>query len=287
MPTTPSPLRYPGGKTALFKLASPLLEWNGLRKTTYAEPFAGGGGLALSLLFEGVVRRIVLNDIDPGIYALWDAMLSRTDDLTKLVTDTPVTMDEWYRQRETYRAMKDEPSLELAFATLFLNRTNRSGVIKGGVIGGMSQTGEYKLDCRFPKDVIIEKIERIARYKRSISVMRQDGQDFLRGMAERTDRVVHFIDPPYFGKGSGLYTNFYTADDHAALANVVRSLEQPWVLTYDLVPEIESLYEGFAQYAFDLNYTAAVKRVGTELMVTSAGISVAGIPQLRTSSAVA
>ncbi|MFP1602476.1 DNA adenine methylase [Microbacterium sp. 2216-1] len=285
MPITPSPLRYPGGKTALFKLASPLLEWNGLRKTTYAEPFAGGGGLALSLLFEGVVRRIVLNDIDPGIYSLWDAMLNETDELVRLVSDTPVTMDEWYTQRETYRAMKDEPSLELAFATLFLNRTNRSGVIKGGVIGGIDQTGNYKLDCRFPKDVIVDKIERIARYKRSISIMREDGKDFLRGMSERSDRVVHFIDPPYYGKGSGLYTNFYTPTDHAELATVVRGLEQPWVLTYDLVPQIQELYEGYPQYAFDLNYTAAVKRVGTELMVTSPDISVAGIPQLRTASA--
>ncbi|MDD7929880.1 DNA adenine methylase [Microbacterium thalli] len=285
MPSTPSPLRYPGGKTALFRLAQPLLMDNGLRKTTYAEPFAGGGGLALSLLFEGVVRRIVLNDIDPGIYSLWDAMLNRTDELVRLVDDTPITMDEWFAQRENYRAMKDEPSLELAFATLFLNRTNRSGVIKGGVIGGMSQEGDYKLDCRFQKEVIIEKIERIARYKRSISITREDGQDFLRGMAERTDRVVHFIDPPYFGKGSGLYTNFYTAEDHAALATVVRGLEQPWVLTYDLVPQIESLYEGFPQYSFDLNYTAAVKRVGTELMVTSRGISIAGIPQLRSNTA--
>ncbi|SMH34225.1 DNA adenine methylase [Rathayibacter oskolensis] len=284
MPSTPSPLRYPGGKTALFKLAEPLLEWNGLRKTTYAEPFAGGGGLALSLLFEGMVRRIVLNDIDPGIYSLWDAMLNRTDALTQLVTRTPITMDEWYRQREIYRAMKDVPSLELAFATLFLNRTNRSGVIKGGVIGGLEQKGEYKLDCRFQKPIIVEKIERIARYKRSISIARSDGQDFLRGMSHRTDRVVYFIDPPYFGKGSGLYTNFYTDEDHAALSNVVRGLGQPWVLTYDLVPQIQDLYAGFPQYAFDLNYTAAVKRVGTELMVTSQGISVAGIPQLRTTA---
>ena len=281
MPTTPSPLRYPGGKTALYKVADPLLDWNGLRKSTYAEPFAGGGGLALSLLFEGAVRRIVLNDIDPGIYSLWDAMLNRSDELIALIAEKPVTMDEWYRQRSLYRQSDGEPSLELGFATLFLNRTNRSGVIKGGVIGGMNQTGSYKLDCRFDKQVLTEKIERIAKYRRSISISRLDGQEFLKGMAERSERVVHFIDPPYFGKGSGLYTNFYSSDDHASLASVVRELEQPWVLTYDLVAEIQTLYAGFPQYAFDLNYTAATKRVGTELMVTSPGMSVAGIPQLR------
>lgn len=281
MPITPSPLRYPGGKTALFKLAEPLLEWNGLRKTTYAEPFAGGGGLALSLLFEGVVRRIVLNDIDPGIYSLWHAILNDTDELIRRIRDTPITMDEWYRQREIYRSTNGEISLDLAFATLFLNRTNRSGVIKGGVIGGKAQAGDYKLDCRFSKKNTIEKIERITRYKRHISISREDGQKFLMGMATREDRIVYFIDPPYYGKGSGLYTNFYRAEDHADLAATVRKLEQPWILTYDLAPQIQHLYQGFPQYAFDLNYTAAIKRVGTELMVTSPHISVAGISQLR------
>ncbi|TSI18867.1 DNA adenine methylase [Brevibacterium aurantiacum] len=281
MPITPSPLRYPGGKTALFKLAEPLLEWNGLRKTTYAEPFAGGGGLALSLLFEGVVRRIVLNDIDPGIYSLWHAILNDTDELIRRIRDTPITMDEWYRQREIYRSTNGEISLDLAFATLFLNRTNRSGVIKGGVIGGKAQAGDYKLDCRFSKKNTIEKIERITRYKRHISITREDGQKFLMGMATREDRIVYFIDPPYYGKGSGLYTNFYRPEDHADLAATVRKLEQPWILTYDLAPQIQELYQGFPQYAFDLNYTAAIKRVGTELMVTSPNISVAGISQLR------
>ncbi|SMY00455.1 DNA adenine methylase [Brevibacterium iodinum ATCC 49514] len=281
MPITPSPLRYPGGKTALFKLAEPLLEWNGLRKTTYAEPFAGGGGLALSLLFEGVVRRIVLNDIDPGIYSLWHTILNDTDELIRRIRDTPITMDEWYRQREIYRSTNGEVSLDLAFATLFLNRTNRSGVIKGGVIGGKAQAGDYKLDCRFSKKNTIEKIERITRYKRCISITREDGQKFLKGMSICEDRIVYFIDPPYYGKGSGLYTNFYQPEDHAALAATVRELEQPWILTYDLAPQIQQLYLGLPQYAFDLNYTAAIKRVGTELMVTSPDISVAGISQLR------
>lgn len=281
MNLTPSPLRYPGGKTALRGLAEHLLQINGLKKTTYVEAFAGGGGLALSLLFDGVVRRIVLNDLDPGIYSLWRAMLEQTDDLIRLIRTTPVTMDEWYRQREFYRSNEGHLSLELAFATLFLNRTNRSGVIKGGVIGGYAQTGDYKLDCRYSADTLAEKVERVSRYRSSITVTNDDAADFLSGMSGRTDRLVHFIDPPYFQKGSGLYTNFYTPGDHASLSRVITNIEQPWVLTYDRAPEISALYADFAQYEFDLNYSAARKRVGTELMVTSPGITTLGIDRLR------
>jgi DNA adenine methylase len=281
MPVTPSPLRYPGGKTALFKLADSLLKKNSLGKSTYAEPFAGGGGLALSLLFEGTVRRIVLNDIDAGIYSFWDAVLNHNDRFVHLVENTPVTMTEWHRQRDVYRTAGQQPSLELGFATFFLNRTNRSGVIKGGVIGGLEQSGNYLLDCRYPTASLVDKIRRIARYRNSISIHQEDGLDFLTGMSGRDDRIVYFIDPPYFRKGSGLYTNFYTPDDHSALANAVSKLEQPWVLTYDFTPEIRELYPQFAQYSFDLNYSASVKRVGTELLVTSPGISTDGLPQLR------
>ncbi|WP_449408013.1 DNA adenine methylase [Microbacterium maritypicum] len=282
MNLTPSPLRYPGGKTALRGLAEHLLQINGLRKTTYVEAFAGGGGLALSLLFDGVVRRVVLNDLDPGIYSLWRAMLEQTESLVRLIRETPVTMDEWYAQREFYRSYDGEPSLELGFATLFLNRTNRSGVIKGGVIGGYAQTGDYKLDCRYPADALAEKVERIARYRSSITITNDDAADFLTAMNGRSERLVHFIDPPYFQKGSGLYTNFYTPDDHTALSHVITSIDQPWVLTYDRAPEISNLYAGFDQYEFDLNYSAARKRVGTELMVTSPGITTLGIDRLRT-----
>jgi len=281
MVTTPSPLRYPGGKTALFGLSESLLRNNGLTKTTYAEPFAGGGGLALSLLFEGVVRRIVLNDIDAGIHSFWDSVLNRTDDMIRLIEETPVTIEEWHRQKAIYAESGSVGSLELGFATFFLNRTNRSGVVKGGVIGGLSQEGDYLVDCRFNKEALTEKIQRIARYRNSISLERADGEDFLKGMSSRSDRVVYFIDPPYFRKGSGLYTNFYAPKDHASLASTISELEQPWVLTYDFTKEIQALYPQYPQYTFELNYSAAVKRIGTELMVTSPDISTAGLERLR------
>ena len=267
MPVTPSPLRYPGGKSALFELTSELLRENRLTKRTYAEPFAGGAGLALRLLFEGAARRIVLNDLDSGIYSFWDAVLNNTEQFIDTMRSTPVTVDEWIHQRHIHRS-STTPSFELAFATFFLNRTNRSGVIKGGVIGGLDQKGAYKIGCRYNIDDLADKITRIGRYRDDIELRQLDGEVFLREIDTRK-RVMFFIDPPYYLKGSGLYTNFYVPADHQRLASTIHELDNPWILTYDNTPEITRLYPHHYQHSFDLNYSVGVKRIGTELMVTS------------------
>ena len=160
MTRTASPLRYPGGKSALHNLVSDIIHANGLDGGHYAEPFAGGGGLAHSLLFEGIVREIHLNDIDPAIAAFWRAILEQNDELCAMIETTPVTIEQWHDQKKIYaRFFEQRDDLQLGFATLFLNRTNRSGIIKGaGVIGGLRQTGNYLLDCRFNKVDLIRKI---------------------------------------------------------------------------------------------------------------------------------
>lgn len=278
MPVTPSPLRYPGGKTSLLDLTVQVLKDNKLERCTYAEPFAGGGGLALSLLFEGHVRRIILNDLDPAIWSFWHSILNDTDEFVDLLSATPVTMDEWHRQREIHKSGNAANSLELGFSTFFLNRTNRSGVIKGGVIGGKEQKGNYGLDCRFPTDALIHKIRRISRYKESIELFNLDGEEFLNKVDGTRTKLLFFIDPPYFHKGAGLYTNFYTPADHASLASTITALEDRWVLTYDLTPEIQSLYADFDQYEFGINYSVSTKRVGTELFVPSSRIKISSSP---------
>ena len=145
-----SPLRYPGGKSSLNELMKEVLRHNSLRLCTYAEPFAGGCGLALRLMFEGMVSRVFLNDIDPAIWAFWDSVLNQTEQLAQRIEAAEVTVAEWHRQRDTFKAGLDAGSLGLGYAAFFLNRTNRSGIIKGGgIIGGLDQTGNYKIDCRF------------------------------------------------------------------------------------------------------------------------------------------
>lgn len=270
-----SPLRYPGGKSCLFELTSALLTHNDLTRGHYAEPFAGGCGLALSLLYAGHVAEISINDIDPSIWSFWHSALQRTDDLVQLITSTAITVDEWHRQREIHRAGDQGDHLALGFATFFLNRTNRSGVIKGGgMIGGVNQSGQYKLDCRFNADDLAKRVRRIARYRSRIHLTKLDAHDFLDNCRSLPARSLLFIDPPYYKKGPGLYTSFYRPNDHEALAERIGLIETPWLVTYDDVPETRALYNDHRQYSFDLQYSLNTKRTGTELLITDDHIEV-------------
>jgi DNA adenine methylase len=268
MPTTESPLRYPGGKTQLAPFVSDLLRENDLNRGVYAEPFAGGAGIALRLLFSGHVSEVWLNDIDPGIYSFWRMVLEQPDDLCELIWRTPVTIDQWHVQRKTMASTTDP--LQLAFATLFLNRTNRSGIIAAGVIGGKDQKGNYKLDCRFKKGELVEKVQRIAEHKEVIRLSQLDAKLCIAQWTKSLPkRALINIDPPYYAKGRELYTNFYQPEDHQVLARAIRRLKCAWMLTYDDVPAIERLYTGLPIYRKALTYYAQVKRRANELLVLS------------------
>jgi len=274
MPTTPSPLRYPGGKTSILKMASTIIQANGLDKGHYAEPYAGGCGLALSLMFKGYVHELHLNDLDRSIWSFWDAIINQTDRFIESIIETPITMDEWYKQRTIQQNKGAADNFELAFSSFFLNRTNRSGVIlKAGVIGGYKQEGQYKLDCRFNKQALIEKIRRIEKYKHRIHLYNLDAIDFINQTNQSLpDNSFYCIDPPYYSKGQTLYTNFYEPEDHEKLSKVITKLKRPWILTYDNSPEIQHLYRQRNQYRFNINYTAANKRIGTELLIAGKGV---------------
>lgn len=269
-----SPLRYPGGKTAMVNLMAAILRENGLSRAPYAEPFAGGCGLALGLLFGGEVSEIHINDVDPSIWSFWHCVLERTDELTQLVADADLTIEGWRRQREVYLESDQSDPLRLGFAAFYLNRTNRSGIIKGaGVIGGLKQEGTYKIDCRFNREDLIRRIRRVEKYKNRISLTQFDALDFLEYADKKVPKRAMFcIDPPYFNKGSSLYTSFYRPDDHAELSSAILKLERPWIVTYDDTAEIRVLYRDCAQFLFDVNYSVQTKRQATELLVGSPGL---------------
>ncbi|WP_394792451.1 DNA adenine methylase [Rhodoferax sp.] len=269
MPVTDTPLRYPGGKTQMTPLVQDIMQVNNLAQCVYCEPFAGGAGIACRLLVEGAIAEAWINDIDPSIYNFWDCVLTATDDLCELIQTTPITMEEWRRQREIQQ-QPNVSKLALGFSTLFLNRTNRSGILKGGVIGGQEQKGNYPLDCRFNKVDLIRKVRRLSIYRDQIRLTSQDARSYIDNTVCKlpTHSLVN-IDPPYFDKGPELYTSFYKADDHAALAKAVRAIKKPWMLTYDDVPAIQKLYAGLPGTRKALNYTAQVKKIGVELLVMS------------------
>lgn len=277
MTRTASPLRYPGGKSALHNLVSEILCANSLDRGHYAEPFAGGGGLALSLLFNGVVREVHLNDIDPAIAAFWRSILFQNDALCDLIENTPVTIDEWHRQKNAYNNLQDNPNdPNLGFATLFLNRTNRSGIIKGaGVIGGLRQTGNYLLDCRFNKLDLIKRIKRISKYKHRIHFSQLDALEFIPKLKDALPkRSLICADPPYYGKGANLYTSYYKPEDHSALSECMMSVASPWIVTYDNCKEIAGIYRKRRQYEFSVQYSAQTKRLGSELLIVSKGMKI-------------
>lgn len=269
-----SPLRYPGGKTCLYDLTASVLRLNKLERGHYAEPYAGGAGLALSLLFGGHVSDIHLNDVDRSVWAFWDAVLNQTEALEELIWNTPVDIERWHEQRRIYLNSQDFDDLAVGFSMFFLNRTNRSGIVKGaGVIGGLEQQGAYKIDCRFNREDLVRRIRRIAKYRSRIHLRRLDALDFM-NLLDRSlpSRALFCIDPPYFNKGSSLYTSFYDPEDHAAVSQAVLGLDRPWILTYDNTPEISQLYKARRQFSFDVNYSVQTKRVGTELLVASKGL---------------
>ncbi|MGC1058617.1 DNA adenine methylase [Pantoea agglomerans] len=275
MPITHSPLRYPGGKTAIFDIISTIADENNIKPCNYAEPYAGGAGLALTMLFSGYASNIYLNDIDRSIWAFWYSILNNCDDFIKKIESTDITIDEWHKQRDIQNNKTKASLFDLGFSSFFLNRTNRSGIIlKAGVIGGLSQNGKYTLDCRFNKIDLIRKIKKIKSFEGKIHISNEDAIDFMSNFERKNvTNPLLCIDPPYFEKGSSLYTNFYEKDDHSKLRDIITSLKSPWILTYDNADEIRELYKNHDCFNFDINYSAANKRVGKEILVKSKNIS--------------
>ncbi len=268
--SNPSPLRYPGGKNRLSKFIGLTIENFNVPNCTYIEPFAGGAGVAISLLLNNVVESIVINDYDKAIYSFWRAVKETPNELIDKIIKTPVTITEWYKQKEIYSNSKVY-SIDLAFATLFLNRTNRSGILKAGPIGGYSQDGKWKLDVRFNKEAIIDKIYRISKYRKNIFVYNKDVISLIRNYIPYFgNNIFIYFDPPYYNKGQELYKNFFTHKDHQRIHDVItQEIASPWIITYDDVTEIRDLYADFPIRMFDLTYSAANKGKASEVMILS------------------
>ena len=257
LPTTPSPLRYPGGKTKLYEYVRSVIEANNLLGETYIEPFAGGAGLALKLLLNGDVKRIVINDLDPAIYSFWYAVLNQTDELCEFIMNVPVTPSEWDRQHDVYINRVTHSQLELAQATLFLNRTNVSGVITGGMIGGREQSSQYSMDVRFNKNELIKKIRKIASCSSKIDLYNLDANDLLKpNVLGHYYKVFINFDPPYVGKGGELYKNAFTENDHRILRDNIAKCRRKWIVTYDICDLVAELYSDFRGSTIDIYYSA-------------------------------
>lgn len=265
-----SPLRYPGGKGRLADFLADLIATKANNKETiFVEPFAGGAGAALELLIEGKVSKIVINDLDPAIYTFWKVAVNETDKLIRKIQRTEITIEEWQKQQKIYRD-KTSNDLKFAFATFFLNRTNRSGIIEGGPIGGINQEGKWKVNARFNKKGLIERLRLIEKYKDQITVTNLDGIQLLKKIQNNKSFKNHFIflDPPYVEKGQLLYLNHYQKKNHKKLADFLNSSLLDWVMTYDDTPFIHELYSENAIRRFDIAHTAHARKMGKEVFIS-------------------
>ena len=281
-----SPLRYPGGKAPFAPFISSVMEANGLQGGHYLEPYAGGAGVALELLLHGDASHIHINDADPAVYAFWISVTKHSRALLQLLENTPITIEEWFKWRSVLREDCKASLVEKGFATLFMNRTNRSGILKAGVIGGKNQTGTYKLDARFKKDVIAARIQEISRRANDITVYCEDSLNLLNRCSEFLPKnSLIYLDPPYYVKGKGLYRNYYEHDDHAAISKAIQAkkFKWPWVVSYDNTEEICAMYGLSRSLSYGLNYTAQRRYVGNEVMFFSQKLVVpdSAIPQIK------
>lgn len=269
-----TPLRYPGGKGKLSGYFEDIISANRLENGTYIEPFAGGAGIAVALLLRKKVSKIVINDADRSIYAFWECVRTHSDELINSIYNAELTMDEWRRQREVQRNKETSDIFNLGFSTLYMNRTNRSGIIGGGVIGGKAQAGKYKMDARFNKTELVRRIKALSDRSEDISVSCADAADFLKnGLLDYDiNKTLVYIDPPYYVKGSCLYMNHYTPEDHSKLADVVVGIKHKWVLSYDDVPQIADIYAGRPVQRFKLDYSSYTRRTGNEVFYFCDGL---------------
>lgn len=278
MPNTDSPFRYPGGKTQLYNFITQLLSVNS-SCGIYIEPFAGGAGIPMKLLINHQIDKVWINDYDKAIYSVWDAILTHPNDLIERINAVPFdyftghlvssefSIEYWKLQKELYIKNKNhQHSLDLAFATLFLNRTNTSGIITAGPLGGLKQNHKTQLYARFNKKTLIDKITLINSFKSQIMLTRLNALDMIpliRNSINPRDSFI-FFDPPYFDQGQGLYYSSFDEQGHKNLAKAILSLkEYHWITTYDTAPQIQEDYKMAAQkYEYSLNYSANNKNRG-------------------------
>jgi len=282
-----SPLRYPGGKNKLSKFIAKICVDNNIN-SHYVEPYAGGSAVALHLLIEQKVEKITINDFDRSIYAFWHSVLKNTKKLCCLIENTEINIENWQKAKKTQKNKSKAKLLELGFATFFLNRTNISGIINAGVIGGIEQKGKYKINCRFNKKDLIRRIKLIAKYKKQIDLYNLDALKLIKKIQKESNnnKTIFYFDPPYYLKGSSLYMNHYKDDQHKEVSEAIKEIRNiNWIISYDNTPEIEKIYKWVSKKLtkkYSFNHSAYRAREGKEILFFSDNLLVPNTLNINT-----
>jgi len=265
-----SPLRYPGGKSSLALTVSSIMINNGFQNYYYAEPFAGGAAVALYLLFSGKVKNIFLNDLDYHIYAFWRSILDYTDLFCNKIKTIPLTVTQWRKQKKIFDNYNDYSLFDVGFSTFYLNRTNRSGILNAKPIGGYNQQGRYKIDARFYRKELSNRILKISNFKKQIILSNMEGLHFIKKLNNSTKNIFVYLDPPYYKPGPKLYLNYFKPNDHLLLSYYIQNIFcKPWIITYDNSKEISELYKSQKSLSLEFFYRANLHKKGRELLIFS------------------
>jgi len=268
IPADVSPFRYPGGKGKLSKFLALSIVTNNLQGCTLTEPFCGGAGGTLPLLMSGLIGKLRLNDINPGISGFWHSIKNNPDALIKMIETEPVNIDAWHHWRNIYFSETGSSTLEKGFAAFFLNRTNRSGMLHAGPIGGRAQIGDYLIDCRFTRETLIKRVEKIALFSKKITITSKDAVKSISGLS--SDSLI-YADPPYVKEGKNIYDEFcFSEKNHMRFSKALKRNKSHWILSYDDHPLIHKLYSTSGINIVELSYAINKARVGRELLIASA-----------------
>lgn len=267
-----SPLRYPGGKRRLAPYLARVLANQSASLETYCEPYAGGAGAGLHLLVNGNVSKLIINDLNPGIAAFWRCVFWKPHELIHRIESCEVGLDEWHEQRAIYLSPTGRSDIDLGFATFFLNRCNRSGILSARPIGGLEQTGNWKIDARFNQVDLVARIRLLSMYASQVSIRQVKAIDLIRQLNRRKHPILLYVDPPYVVPGEELYMSDHSWEEHERLASCLAQSPHPWLLTYDADDRTRELYRDFRCLKFGISHSAQVQKVGREYMFFSRGL---------------
>lgn len=275
-----SPLRYPGSKKKLVLYLYEIMKLNKLNSNVLVEPFVGGGSISLHFLLNGIVNKIIIADKDRLIYSFWKVLFSNPDYLIDFIKKVKINLNTFYKYKKITRTYENYKKEKLAEACIFLNRTSFSGIMtdRVGPLGGKKQQSQYKIDCRFNKKRIIEKIEYISTFNQSVTVLCCDwkntikyAQDWNRNK-KKLNKLFFYFDPPFYNKADNLYRCYFNQEEHKQLNKEITNLNYNWVLSYDNTPEIIKLYSNdkckkvHVKIPYSINSHA--KRIEKELIIT-------------------
>lgn len=281
-----SPLRYPGSKRSLFSFIKKTFEINKIHPSIFIEPFAGGASVALQMLQENLTDQIILVDVDPWITSFWQTVFFDTDWLVEQIYSIDVTIEKWHE----LKGSNPTSTRDQALTCFFLNRTSFSGILEASVgpIGGKEQKSIYKIDCRFMRDTLSNRIRQASLFKERVHAIwncswiegiRKVRSEQENGKVPRSG-LFFYLDPPFFEEAYALYRFYFTEKDHLELRDYLLTLKDNWLLSYDSAEQVNLLYgeaistgmNGAKQHNIELHYSLAQlpkRKRGKEVIITN------------------